>query len=139
NSIELYDIKAQVHLKSIVIPDEGPGSIRTIKAGFQVINFDTIFVNPMTPGELYLVDSSGRVYDQITFSYDTVASYANNYLSLNTHIMGNVFMSGSRIILPLREPYFKNRPDRNALERIIKFKIYDLNTNKLTSSPLQID
>ena len=139
NSIELYDIKAQEHLKSIAIPDEGPGSIKTIKAGFQVINFDTIYVNSLAPGELFLIDSSGRVYDQITFSYDTVRSYANNYLNLNTHIMGNVFMSGSRIILPLREPYFKDKPDKNTIERITKFRIYNLNTDELTSSPIHID
>lgn len=140
NNIELYNLSLEKHIKTISIPEEGPRGIRTIKGGFKVLNFDTIFVNNInTLGDLYIIDTTGLVYDIIKYSTDTAVRNANSYINLNTHIIGNVFSEDNKLIIPLRTPFFRKMPDEYTIAHIKKFNVYNFESKKLTTSPIQID
>ena len=102
NSLQIYDLDSEKIHREIFFEEQGPNGIGNI-FGYEVKNFDSIYLFPQFNKEIIHTDSSGTIRDRITYSPPatfTPAFVHNSYflsspvffqdkMLVKTHIMGN--------------------------------------------------
>lgn len=74
NNISVFSIDSEKLVKTIKLESVGPDGVGNVM-GFEVINFDSIYVTPEHIRKLYLVNGMGKVISSIDYS-----SYSQEYV-----------------------------------------------------------
>ena len=134
NTICVFDINSAILKKKIQIQRMGPDGVGDIK-GFEVINFDSIYITSAFRRKLYLADSSAKIISTIDYS-KFEQEYFIHAASTKTFENMRIGFNKSKIYLPFYPGYDIGNYKSNLPEDI-RF-VADIDTLKRKAETLNI-
>lgn len=95
NNLQIYDLHKEAKIKEIVFDQEGPEGVSEV-FGIHVHNLDSIFLFNQGSGQIYLADTSGRVYN--TIKYKAPDNYTPAFVH-NTYFLSSPILNGDNLIV----------------------------------------
>lgn len=140
NRILMYDLSAPAAPHLIQMVSEGPKQVPPAAGGFSVFGLDSIYLSTYVPGRLFRIDTTGQL-QQVVVSADTAAQQAdmNDLATLNSTMHSDLFRDEEgRIFVPLRFPYFQERPTDEFIRAFPLFSIIDPVKGQNRYSPIRL-